>query len=117
MASAPQLESANTLYAWLYKNSRTLVKRKRNKLPLTPRLEILAHANGSSYDVEVRFFVEISRYIPIMLLPKQHVEELACLIESNVRSRGFATVRPVLPGSSMLEFRDFVWNSKIQKIE
>ena len=45
--------------------------------------------------------------------PEQHGEALAHLIESDVRSRGFATVKPVLPGSAVLEFRDFVWNRSI----
>lgn len=113
MALAPQLAAAKALYAWLDENSGTLAGRKHSGESLTPRLEVLAHANGLSYDVTVRFFVEVPYYVPITMLPEQHGEALAQLIESDVRTQGFATVKPVLPGSAVLEFRDFVWNRSI----
>lgn len=74
---------------------------------------MLAYANGISYDVTVRFFVELPQFVPVSVLPDEHVEALATLIESDARARGFATVRPVLPGSGVLEFKNFVWNREL----
>lgn len=105
-----QLGAAKDLYAWLTENSSTLAGWRRAGRVLTPRLEVLAYANGVSYDVTVRFFSEVPCYVPIGVLPAQHAEALAQLIESDVRARGFATVGPVLPGSAVLAFRHFLWD-------
>ncbi len=107
------LSTVRAVYAWLFANSPTLAARKCGETPLTPRLEVFAHANGSSYDITVRFFAEITRRVPINVLPKEHVEALAALVESDVRTDGFATVCPVISGSGVLEFKHFVWDREV----
>ena len=113
MSTSSTLATVREVYVWLFANSPTLAAWRGRGATLTPRLEMFAHANGPSYDITVGFFTEIPRRVPINVLPSEHVETLAALVESDIRTDGFATVRPVISGSGVLVFKHFVWDREV----
>ena len=110
MADDSVLSASNALFRWVVDNVPALAERRAS---LTPRLEMEARAMIDSYDVFVRFFVEDPRLVPLRVLPDEYLAVLADLAESPARARGFATVAPARPGSSVMEFKNFVWNEYI----
>ena len=108
-----ELDGVRRLYAWVRENSPTLQTWEREGNPLSPRLELRAYANGLGYDVQVSFFVEQAHFVPIGVIPHAHAEVVASLVASDTRTRGFATVGPVRPGSGVLAFRHCVWDREV----
>lgn len=104
------MEGVASLYEWLFETSPTL---NETRDTLTPRLRVYAYPNGRRYDVTVSFFVQNTVCVPIMLLPREHVETLLEFIETTHKTRGFATIRPAISGSAMMVFQDCVWDEMI----